>query len=387
MPSINSLMSPPETRPLDSFTPPPKGQVIGSTPLHDPFVVENNTLPPILNKTSPKTPAMRVLPSPPVSPWIRHKEKDGTAQNNEGVGFKGAGAPGDILLYPKGGDDEDIANQPLFPSSPERLLAEQIVSRHMASQMSRFDKKVNRPTRDEYLLALSCVSNIGRSYNHNPGAYLKRTRDETDEQYWKAKRICAGPGVTPVMIAPRPTATVRVRKANANTNGTPKQTKAVRARRATKASPRERLINSPNTGRSATPEVRASPVKRPDDVDFNALADYSPPISTLPTGNAKIFKIEWQSNNPLNLSVDPNRHLLHEAELNLASTLRLTCATYLCSKRRIFEARLNALRIGKEFRKTDAQQACKIDVNKASKLWTAYEKVGWFQKGYFEQYL
>lgn len=79
--------------------------------------------------------------------------------------------------------------------------------------------------------------------------------------------------------------------------------------------------------------------------------------------------------------------MLHEAEINLAGTLRLSCATYLCSKRRIFQARLNALRIGKEFRKTDAQQACKIDVNKASKLWTAYDKVGWFNRSYFQKYL
>ena len=79
--------------------------------------------------------------------------------------------------------------------------------------------------------------------------------------------------------------------------------------------------------------------------------------------------------------------MLHEAEINLASTLRLTCATYLCSKRRIFEGRLRAFKNKKEFRKTDAQQACKIDVNKASKLWTAYDKVGWFNKTFLEKFL
>jgi predicted DNA-binding ribbon-helix-helix protein len=89
----------------------------------------------------------------------------------------------------------------------------------------------------------------------------------------------------------------------------------------------------------------------------------------------------------LDLTNDPDRHMLHEAELNLASTLRLVCATYLCSKRRVFEARIEALKIGKEFRKTDAQQACKIDVNKASKLWQSFEKVGWFNPEYFRQYL
>jgi len=80
----------------------------------------------------------------------------------------------------------------------------------------------------------------------------------------------------------------------------------------------------------------------------------------------------------LDLSNDPDRDLLHPSELKVASTLRLTCAMYLTSKRRIFIGRVAALRRGKEFRKTDAQQACKIDVNKASKLWAAFDKVGWF---------
>jgi hypothetical protein len=89
----------------------------------------------------------------------------------------------------------------------------------------------------------------------------------------------------------------------------------------------------------------------------------------------------------LDLSNDPDRPLLAQNELSLAATLRLSCAIYLSSKRRIFEARVKALKIGKEFRKTDAQQACKIDVNKASKLWTAYERVGLFDNKHFEQFL
>ncbi|KAK8099068.1 SWIRM domain-containing protein [Apiospora kogelbergensis] len=57
-----------------------------------------------------------------------------------------------------------------------------------------------------------------------------------------------------------------------------------------------------------------------------------------------------------------------EGLLVLAANLRLDCATYLTSKRRMFMKRLNCLRIGKDFGKTDTQQACKINVNKASKL-------------------
>jgi hypothetical protein len=80
---------------------------------------------------------------------------------------------------------------------------------------------------------------------------------------------------------------------------------------------------------------------------------------------------------PLDLTDHPHRYLMDPDEVMLASNLRLDCATYLTSKRRIFIKRIGSPRIGKEFYKTDAQQACKIDVNKASKLWQAFEKVGW----------
>ena len=263
--------------------------------------------------------------------------------------------------------------------------AEEIVSQHMAMHMTKFDEKINRPTRDEYLLALSCVPNIGRSYNRNPGAYMKRTREETEDQYWKAKRICARPGTKAlphVNIAPAPASRVQKRAIKAALPGTP----LPRMKRTPKSSPMAKLLYSPQ-GRSQTPETRVPGTKRPEDVDYDSLPDYSPSTETLPKGNSKILKADWPSNNILNLTNDPDRHLLHEAEFNLAGTLRLSCATYLCSKRRIFDARLQALKIGKEFRKTDAQQACKIDVNKASKLWTAYDKVGWFSKGYFQQWL
>jgi hypothetical protein len=79
--------------------------------------------------------------------------------------------------------------------------------------------------------------------------------------------------------------------------------------------------------------------------------------------------------------------MLHEAEVNLASSLRLNCATYLTTKRRIFEGLLIKLKRGEQFRKTDSQQCTRIDVNKASKLWTAFEKVGWFDPKHFQAWL
>ncbi|KAF2398185.1 hypothetical protein EJ06DRAFT_454274, partial [Trichodelitschia bisporula] len=120
-----------------------------------------------------------------------------------------------------------------------------------------------------------------------------------------------------------------------------------------------------------------------DDVDYNSLKDYAPPVGVL---HPRALKADWKGQ-ALDLSSDPDRGLLVDAEVNLAATLRLSCATYLCSKRRIFMSRVDALRIGKDFRKTDAQQACKIDVNKASKLWTAFERQGWFEPRWFERFV
>ena len=386
MPSISSLMSPPEPRPLDSFDSPAKTSLSPLTPKRQSKDCKSTPSSTMLSAT-PEGKSSRVLPSPPVSPWMDIQQNVNNHRWKGRDGEEGAGSQRDPVLYPDHRDQESSAEPPLFPSSPARSYAEEIVSQHMASHMAQFQNKINQPTREEYLLALSCVSNVGRSYNQNPGLYLKRVRDENDEYYSKAKRICGRPGIShigKVKIAPAQP----IKQPKRHTM-TPKQPKPItRVKRTPKSSPKERLINFPSTGHDGTPEGgRIASVKRPEDVDYRALPDFCPPISTLPLGNPKALKTDWASNNPLNISDDPDRSMLHEAELNLASTLRLTCATYLCSKRRIFEGRVKAFKNGKEFRKTDAQQACKIDVNKASKLWTAYEKVGWFNKAHFEQYL
>ena len=121
-----------------------------------------------------------------------------------------------------------------------------------------------------------------------------------------------------------------------------------------------------------------------EDVDFNAIPDYCPPLSTL-NENSK-FKVEWKGTR-LDLSNDPHKHLLHPAEIHLASVLRLSCASYLTSKRRIFKDKVDRTRAGLKFQKTDSQKACKIDVNKASKLWQAYHSIGWFDEKFITPHL
>jgi len=127
----------------------------------------------------------------------------------------------------------------------------------------------------------------------------------------------------------------------------------------------------------------STPVTR-EDMDFKILPDYSPSIASMAPG--KNLKVEWKGH-PLDLGADPDHNLLDDAELYLASTLRLTCAQYLFAKRKIFERYIELAKLGRDFNKTSAQSVCKIDVNKASKLWTAFDKVGWFDRRHFVKYM
>lgn len=149
----------------------------------------------------------------------------------------------------------------------------------------------------------------------------------------------------------------------------------------------EGLVRAHNAGIIGPGSVATARIRQPatrEDTNFEAIPDRCPPLMSL--NEYSKFRVEWKGT-PLDLSNDPHRHLLHPAELQLASTLRLSCASYLTSKRRIFHEKIERHKMGMEFRKTDSQKACKIDVNKASKLWSAYEKIGWFELKYITPHL
>jgi len=161
--------------------------------------------------------------------------------------------------------------------------------------------------------------------------------------------------------------------------------------------PSDAAVSSPRPARPASrpstprPRVsgggsaRSSPApSRVHDLSLSQLTDYSPPGSTLPPG--KSLRAEWKGA-PMDLSTDPNVHLLHPAEIHLASVLRLPADVYIDSKRRLFAEKVHRLRQGLPFRRTDSQKACRIDVNKASRLFSAFEKVGWLDDSLFTHFL
>ena len=124
-----------------------------------------------------------------------------------------------------------------------------------------------------------------------------------------------------------------------------------------------------------------------DDVAYESIPDYSPPLSTLPQDKSRNLQVSWRPGVVIDLSKDQDRHMLHEAERRVAETLHLSCAKFLCTKRRIFQARFEALLAGREFKKPVAIKACRITVNKASKLCNAFESIGWFDEKYLLKHL
>ena len=365
---ISNLMSPPEPAPLDNFR-----RVDMSTVSHKPTRVE-------------RLPVLHPPLSPPVSPLS-------TATNVTNPVLPATIPIRDPILYPSADSAVSQPTNLLFipnPQSPANIKAEteRLVDEHIASRPAGLFREATPPRREDYELALHFQSNCLRMFTENPKAYFKKEREllRNDRKYVAMPPARAR--LPPILPASR----LAIPKSAAARTTAGRVQKPKPAKFLVEHVENHRRIRAtPPTNQQArrispTPEPRVRTVApNREDKDFGSLKDYCPPLSSLPT-RPNSLKVDWKGN-PLDLSKDPHRHLLHPDELSLAAGLRLDCATYLTSKRRIFERRLYCAKIRKEFRKTDAQQACKIDVNKASKLWTAFDKVGWLDIKWVQQYL
>ena len=119
--------------------------------------------------------------------------------------------------------------------------------------------------------------------------------------------------------------------------------------------------------------------------DYHLLPDYSPLLSSLPR-NMKLDCPDI-SVHLLDLSDDPDRLMLHEAELQLASALRLNCRTYLYFKRQIFHAALESLQDGNLLKISETRKIIKGSNAKATGLFRAFNNAGWFQKSNFDRWI
>ncbi|TGO41432.1 hypothetical protein BHYA_0021g00010 [Botrytis hyacinthi] len=338
----STLMSPPEPLPLDNFT-------------HSclPFTMDSKMrkLHSIVGATFPI--------SPPVSPETKARSPEEPA---------GSQAITDPILYPLSDNQSTSATQSsLFADNDDPLVTHRVVDGHVAARKASMFREASPPRRDEYELALEFKSQVVKIMSKDPALWLRR-----EMVYLRRDRELQSGARRWTNIAPAVGRSTRVLG-----NTATRVTKTVRPPRPTQTPRGVRTVSSTTPG----PDVKR--VAR-EDKDFENLPDYCPPITSLPN-KPNSLKVDWKGA-PIDLRSDPNVHLLHPDEVSLAANLRLDCATYLTSKRRIFMKRIEALRVGKEFRKTDAQQACKIDVNKASKLWQAFDKVGWLNPSWVKKY-
>lgn len=328
----NTLMSPPEAIPQDNFSKSPAN------------IKMTNTY------SVPKGRFQHPL-SPPVSPESKNSRPDDI---NSTLSVR------DPILFPNVPSQGSPSQPPLFPDDDvHRVVEEHILVRGPLP---------SAPLKEEYELVLGIKSQMMKLYAKDPRRWRVRERRFLDEENAARKQVARR--YTPIAPAASGGKTYKPKATGPRNNGG--ITKPARQ-------PKPKVVRD----RGMTPD---GPKKTKfNDEDFNAIEDLCPPLSSLPTKHNSL-KIDWKGP-PMDLSHDPHVGLLHPDEVQLASILRLTCAMYLTSKRRIFIKKLETLRIGKEFRKTDSQQACKIDVNKASKLWSAFHKVGWLENHWVEKWM
>ena len=85
--------------------------------------------------------------------------------------------------------------------------------------------------------------------------------------------------------------------------------------------------------------------------------------------------VKWAKAEPINISDKPYFSKLAPAEQHCCSILRIAPEQYLTIKRTLI--REGRTRQPGTFKKRDAQRLCRIDVNKTSKIYEWYVKIGW----------
>ncbi|KAI0384944.1 hypothetical protein F5Y04DRAFT_202036 [Hypomontagnella monticulosa] len=355
---ISNLMSPPELPRMESFSPSIEAKAVA-------LAVSN----------ARRTGQTQTL-SPPISPATKVDD------HPTNVAMSVTAPVSDPILYPSHDVAGSPQQRPLF-AQDESMDVHRIVDEHINTRPTEPFKATAPPKREDYELVLHFRSHVYKKYNENPKSWLRRERG-----FLLADRRAGARNnqvkIQPKAILPAKPQQPRKETQRAKTTKPVKVTKATQshatAPRPIRSYPIVGAGQASNRPPSATPDPspRRAVAPNREDKDFGSIPDFCPPLNSLPE-KTNSLKVDWKGT-PIDLSNDQHRQLLHPDEVALAANLRLDCATYLTSKRRMFVRRRECLGMGKEFRKTDAQQACKIDVNKASKLWTAFEKVGWLDK-------
>ena len=339
-----------------------------------------NTLPPLQGRTPPASPETNTLPSLATATGLPTH---------------------DSPLYPEPSQDRARSQTPLFNNdrgrSPQRAQSTPSTGAALASSSGVVSHNSDSNGRSNVYPAI-----LGITTGQQAMQYWSQCLDElkrmktvklpsprsssSSERDWlstaQLHKVSRPTGVTKTRSAPK-----AATKPKATRAASPEKTSPFK-RRTPKARTYNDFVDTAfPSAQSSTKHKRAPPSKKVEgeNVSWTDLPDYAPPVDTLDS-MPKSLKANWNGN-PIDLSTDPDRTNCHPQEVGVAATLRLSCAQYLTNKRKIFQARLQALNDGKNFTKTAAQGACAIDVNKASQLWEAFDRVGWFTESWFQEHL
>jgi len=206
--------------------------------------------------------------------------------------------------------------------------------------------------------------------------------DLDDFSQSQLRKLNRSGGITKTRLLPRPVAKPKAAK---NTSPTKTEPSSRSARR----TPQHHALDSFDSRK--TPDAqpkhkRAAPSKQKPDTDYSKwrdIEDFCPPLSSLDSA-PKPLKAFWNKS-PKDISMEPDYDQLDPREAEAASELRLFPQQYLAEKRRLFKAKYEAVMQQKHFNKTSAQMAMGIDVNKASKMWEMFDRVGWLDDHWFEK--
>ncbi|KXL50312.1 MAG: hypothetical protein FE78DRAFT_138191 [Acidomyces sp. 'richmondensis'] len=204
--------------------------------------------------------------------------------------------------------------------------------------------------------------------------------DLDDFSQSQLRKLNRSGGITKTRPLPRPVAKPKTVK-----NTSPPKTEA--PARPVRRTPQHRALDgfdSRKTPDAQPKHKRAAPSKQKPDTDYTKwreIEDFSPPISSLDSA-PRPLKAFWNKS-PKDISMEPDFDQLDPREAEAASELRLYPQQYLAEKRRLFKAKNEAVLQNKHFNKTSAQMAMGIDVNKASKMWEMFDRVGWLDDHWF----
>ncbi|KFY30562.1 hypothetical protein V493_01824 [Pseudogymnoascus sp. VKM F-4281 (FW-2241)] len=333
--AMSALMSPPEATPYDRF--PTAAETPSSS--SSPSAVDSR------KKSSISGTKLQFL-SPPVSPDTPTTAGPSSSPTTFDSRIR------DPILYPPTTTDHDhdhhTPQPPLFGPSPQphpqhTPTPHHHHNRHHDSPTNRLvDQHISRahrkhlfratspPDRSDYILAIEFRSQVMRQCARDPGAWLARERQYLIDAS-RIRAAAASSRSTTSKSSPSSSNNSRSYPALAPS---PAGVSSSRPR----APPKPRA--KPRRDRTATPDApsrsRNTGTSTREDKEFHLLPDLAPAIESRLRPNA--LKVEWKGA-PLDLSADPHRALLDPEEVSLAANLRLDCATYLTSKRRIFVAR------------------------------------------------